>query len=147
MTEQLAFDIYKVDEKATIAAVEKYLKQAREYKVTEYIPEEQKITTGYTPRYHGHTYAINSPVENIAITNVDEPERRKKHMDRAGRAIKRLGSKQQEIINKRYMEDDNVMDCEVADEMGYSVRHYRRIKSVAIHRLAGILGLVVLAEE
>lgn len=40
--QQLVKNIYKVDEEATKDAVEKYLLQAREYKITEYIPEEPK---------------------------------------------------------------------------------------------------------
>jgi hypothetical protein len=45
------------------------------------------------------------------------------------------------------MEDDYVSDTDVAAELGYSDRHYRRMKSLAIYRLAGILGLVVLKDD
>lgn len=141
----LAFDIYLVDEEATKNAVEKYLLQAREYKVTEYIPLEQKIIAGFEPRY-GSPYDVSKPVERIAIQNVDEPERRRRHVERTEKAIARLGSRQQTIIRKRYMDDDNVMDFTVAQEIGYSDRQYRRYKSVALFRLAGILGLVKLRE-
>lgn len=142
---QMLLDIYPVDEEATRDAVEKYLKQAREYKVTEYMPEEPIVTAAYNDMPRGG--GVSDPTARIAITNVDEPERRRRHVERAERAVKRLGSRQQELVRKKYLDDDDVADMDVAAELGFSDRHYRRIKSVAIHRLAGILGLVVLRED
>jgi ArpU family phage transcriptional regulator len=144
---QLAFDLYKVDENGTREAVEKYLLQAREYKVTEYIPEEPSIIASYSNAPRSLTGKISDQTGSIAIANVDEPERRRRHVERAERAISRLGQRQQKIIRARYLDDDNVMDFEVAQELGFSDRHYRRIKSVAIYRLASILGLLVLIDE
>lgn len=141
---QLSMGIYPVDEDATREAVEKYLKQAREYQVTEYIP----LTTTTTPGYSGmpHSGAISDQTAKIAISNVDEQERRKRHVERAERAVSRLGSRHQKLIRKRYLDDDDVLDYNVAEELHLSERQYRRLKSVAIHRLAGILGLVVLRD-
>jgi ArpU family phage transcriptional regulator len=144
---QLAFDIYKVDEDATRAAVEKYLSQAREYKVTEYIPEEPSITASYSVTPRSFTGRITDQTGRIAATNIDEPERRRRLLERAEKAIGRLGQRQQKLIRTRYMDDDNVMDSEVAATLGYSDRHYRRIKSVAIYRLATSLGLLVLLDK
>lgn len=143
---QISMNIYEVDEEATKDAVEKYLLEAREYAVTEYIPLEQKITPSYEPRLHGNTNTVNSPVQDIAIKNVDEIDRRRKHIERVEKAVSRLGRKQQTLIRMRYLEDDNVMDSEVAAELGYSERHYRRIKSVAIYRLATSFGMMILRE-
>jgi len=145
--QQISMAIYEVDENATKDAVEKYLMQAREYKVTEYIPIEPKLTPAYEPRFHGPTNEVSSQTENIAIANIDETERRRKHVERAEKAISRLGSRHNKIIRLRYLEDDYVADSDVAHELGYSDRHYRRMKSVAIYRLAGMLGLVVLRGE
>lgn len=143
---QLALDIYKIDEEATKDAVEKYLLQAREYMVTEYIPEEPKYTSDYSDTPRSYTGKISDPTANIVIRNVDEPERRRKHIERVERAVSRLGARQQKIIRMRYLEDDYVMDIDVATELGYSTRHYRRMKSIAIYRLATSLGLIVLKE-
>lgn len=143
---QLSMSIYPIDEDATKRAVEKYLFQAREYKVTEFIPLEQKVTAAYEPQFRDK-YAVSSPVQNIAIYNIDEPERRRRHLERANRAINRLGTTQKQLVQERYIEDDNVSDMEVALRLGYSDRHYRRIKSLAIYRLADALGLVVLMDE
>ncbi|REK54726.1 MAG: hypothetical protein C6W55_10360 [Thermobacillus sp.] len=144
---QLCLGIYEIDEEATREAVEQYLYDAREYKVTEYIPLDPKVTPLYEPRYHGPTNAVGSQTERIAITNVDEQERRRRHIERVEEAVSRLGAQQQKLIRMRYLDDDNVMDIEVATALGYSTRHYRRIKSYAIYRLATALGLVVLREE
>lgn len=147
MGAQISFSIYEVDEDATKEAVEKYLLQAREYMVTEYIPLDPKITPMYEPRYHGPTNAVGSQVEKVAVANVDEQERRRKHVERVERAVSRLGARQQKLIRMRYLEEDHVLDVEVAAALGYSTRHYRRLKSIAIYRLAASFGLVVLREE
>lgn len=144
---QLSFGIYKIDEEATKEAVERYLLMAREYMVTEYIPLDPKITPLYEPRYHGPTNAVGSQTERIAILNVDEQERRRKHVERVEKAVSRLGARQQKLIRMRYLDEDDVMDSDVAEVLGYSTRHYRRLKSIAIYRLAAALGLVVLKED
>lgn len=144
---QISMSIYEVDEEATKEAVEKYLLQAREYMVTEYIPLETKVTPLYEPRYHGQTNAVGSQTESIAIANVDEIERRRRHVERVEKAVSRLGARQQKLIRMRYLDEDHVMDTDVAEALGYSTRHYRRLKSIAIHRLAASFGLVVLREE
>jgi len=143
---QYAYDVYPIDEEATKNAVEKYLRQAREYQVTEYIPVEPKYISVYSEIPGSYTGRISDPTANIAAMNIDEPERRRKQVERAEKAISRLGTVQQRLIRMRYMDDDNVMDIDVAAELGYGDRHYRRIKSFAVYRLATILGLVVLHE-
>lgn len=145
--QQLIMNIYKVDEEATKDAVEKYLLQAREYRVTEYIPEEPTITASPNVRYHGPTNVTGDQTADLAIRAADEMERQRRHIERAERAINRLGERQRRLIKVRYMEDDDVMDYNAAEELGFSDRHYRRIKSVAIYRLAGMLGLMMLLEE
>ncbi|MEK3915921.1 ArpU family phage packaging/lysis transcriptional regulator [Paenibacillus sp. FSL H7-0331] len=105
------------------------------------------MTPSYESRFHGNTNTVSSPVENIAIQNIEEQENHRKHIERAERAINRLGTRHQKLIRARFMEDDYASDTDVAAELGYSDRHYRRMKSLAIYRLAGILGLVVLKDD
>ncbi|WP_052487934.1 ArpU family phage packaging/lysis transcriptional regulator [Gordoniibacillus kamchatkensis] len=105
------------------------------------------MTASYELRDYKPSNIVSSPVEDIAIKNIDEINRRQKHIERAYKAINRLGTKQQKLIRMRYMEDDYIADSEVAAELGYSDRHYRRLKSFAIYRLANMLGLLVLKEE
>lgn len=143
---QLSFDIYQIDEDATRDAVEKYLLQAREYAVTEFIPLEPSVVAALSDMPRSFTGKTSDSTGSIAAFNVDEPERQRRHIERAERAICRLGSRQQNLIRKRYMEEDYVMDSDVAYELGFSERHYRRIKSVSIYRLASMLGLLVLRD-
>lgn len=140
-------EIYRVDEAATREAVEEYLLQAREYAVTAYIPEEAALTASYSSSPRSTTNLTSDQTGRIAAANVDEPERRRRHIERAHQAITRLGVRQQRLVRMRYMDDDNVLDLDVADELGLSPRHYRRIKSVALYRLATILGLIVIYSD
>lgn len=144
--EQLDSGIYNVDEEQTKLAVEKYLIQAREYKVTEYIPDEPVTTASYSDMPRSNTGVTSDSTGSLAIRTVDIMERRRKHVERAEKAIRRLGAKQQLVIRERYMNEDDAWDHDVAHKIGYSERHYRRIKSWAIYRLANSLGLIVLKE-
>lgn len=143
---QITFDIYKVDDKATRTVVEKYLMQTREFKVTEYIPLEPAITASYCDTPRSVTGITSDSTGRIASINVDEPERRRRQVERVEKAVSRLGGRQQRLIQLRYLEDDDIMDYHAAAELGLSDRHYRRIKSIAIYRLAASLGLLVLQE-
>ncbi|MBH5316710.1 hypothetical protein I6N90_02660 [Paenibacillus sp. GSMTC-2017] len=143
---RMSLENYKVDDSATKDAVEKYLLQAREYQVTAYIPMEQSITASYNDMPRSYTGMTSDHTGRLAAINVDEPERRRRHIERAESAISRLGAKQQQLIRARYLDEDSVLDIDVAMEMGYSDRHYRRIKSDTLYRIATILGLLVLKE-
>ncbi|MNL07082.1 hypothetical protein D3C87_1277420 [compost metagenome] len=143
---QITLDIYKVDENATREAVEKYLLQAREYKVTEYIPEEPSMTASYSDMPRSNTGLTSDQTGDLVTRMLDEIERRRKHVERAEKAISRLGWKQQKLIRARYMDEDDSWDYDTAQQIGYSDRHYRRIKSIAIYRLASTLGLIVLKD-
>lgn len=144
--EQIDSGLYNVDEEKTRLAVERYLVQAREYKITEYIPDEPVITAVYSDMPRSDTGVTSDSTGNLAIRLVDSMDRRRKHVERAEKAVRRLGAKQQLIIRERYMNEDDAWDHDVARKIGYSDRHYRRMKSYAIYRLANSLGLTVLKE-
>lgn len=136
-------DLYEIDEIATRHAVEKYLHNAREYRVTEYIPIEPSIVAKLSDVPRSYTGKTSDSTGRAASINVDEPERRRRHIERAELAITRLGERQQQLIRLRYMQDDDVTDTYVAMEIGFSERHYRRIKKQTLLRLATTLGLLV----
>lgn len=85
-------------------------------------------------------YKVTAPIDSGL------PDERRRHVDRAEIAIARLGGRQQKLIRVRYMDDDDVMDFDAAEELGFSPRHYRRIKSIAIYRLASSLKLLQFKE-
>lgn len=62
------------------------------------------------------------------------------------RAVNRLGKKEREIIQLRYLEDEN-FDYIVAGEVGLSERTYTRMKARAFYKLAFMLKLEVLSED
>lgn len=143
----MSFDIYKVDENATKEAVEKYLLQAREYKITEYIPVQPTVVAGYSDMPRSFTGLTSDQTGDIVTKNIDEINRRKAHIERAEKAVSRLPQRQQTLIRARYFDSsEDVWDYEAAEEIGYSERHYRRIKTLAIYRLASMLGLLVFKE-
>lgn len=63
------------------------------------------------------------------------------------RAVKRLPKRQRQIIEKRYLEDEDAFDYIVCTELGMSESTYGRQKAKAVYRLAFMLNLEVLAEE
>lgn len=146
MAEQLVLDIYDIDNDATKNAVVNYLIKAREYQITEFIPEEASITATHSVTPRSYTGLTTDQTGRLATYNVDEQLRRKKHIERTNKAISRLSERQKYIICTRYIDNEDLTDYEVAEQLGYSVRHYRRIKSKAIYRLATMLGLMRLNE-
>lgn len=140
----MEMELYNVDVEKTRLAVERYLNKAREYQVTEYIPDEPVTTASYSDMPRGG--GISDAAGNLAIRTVDIMERRKKHVERAEKAITKLGYKQQLVIRERYLNEDDAWDVDVARKIGYSDRHYRRIKNKAMSRLATSLGLLVFKE-
>jgi ArpU family phage transcriptional regulator len=66
--------------------------------------------------------------------------------ERVERVVGRLSKKEEEIIRKRYLEDDS-FDYIVAGEVGLSERAYTRMKTRAFYKLAFILKLEVLVED
>lgn len=142
---QLQFELPELDRRETQRAVEDALEKARIFRQIGFEPREQKITQSYTKREHsGSTNVINKPVEDIAIHNVDVPEQRRKHVERVEWAVKRLGSKERQLIIGRYLEDDYVTDYEVYNNtLHISESSYYRIKWRAFYKLAFALKLEV----
>ncbi|MOA56980.1 hypothetical protein D3C78_1810710 [compost metagenome] len=65
----------------------------------------------------------------------------KEQYEQVERAISRLKRLERLIINKRYMEDEDVYDYNVYSEIHMSERTYYRWKSSAIYQLAFALRL------
>lgn len=120
-------------------AVEDALTKTRLWKQMDFEVREQRVTMLYEPRYHGKTNKVDSQVADIAIYNTDEPERRKQFIQLVESSVRRLGTIQRKIIENRYLSDDYVRDIDVALELGYSERQYRRYKAEALYRLATML--------
>lgn len=143
---QLSFP-WEIDREATRKAVEEHLETARIYKQVGFMRREMKTAPSYEPRFHGATNAISKPAEDIGTWNVDTDERMKETQERVDRAVGRLGRLERQIIQQRYLEDDEVFDYNVFSDLHLSERKYYRVKSNAIYKLAFALRLEVYAEE
>jgi ArpU family phage transcriptional regulator len=142
---QMSF-LPKIDRKAMQKRVEEALKTARIYKQIGFVRREIQTTPNYEPRYHGQTNKIGKPVEECAVWNVEREREIRELTERVEKAVSRLSKKEEEIIRKRYLENES-FDYIVAGEVGLSERTYTRIKARAFYKLAFMLKLEVVIEE
>ncbi|MED0676735.1 ArpU family phage packaging/lysis transcriptional regulator [Aneurinibacillus thermoaerophilus] len=111
-----------------------------------FVRREIGMTPAYEAWYHGATNKTSDQVAECATWNVDEEERIRQLTERVEWAVSRLSKKEEEIIRKRYLEDES-FDYIVAGEVGLSERTYTRVKARAFYKLAFMLKLEVLAED
>ncbi|MGQ7279986.1 ArpU family phage packaging/lysis transcriptional regulator [Brevibacillus thermoruber] len=116
---QLSF-LSKIDRKETQRRIEEALETARIYKQIGFVQREISNTLSYEPRFHGQTNKTSAPAEECAIWNVDTEERLRNLTERVEKAVSRLGKRQQQIIRKRYLEDEHATDYRVWGEIGLS---------------------------
>ncbi|MDM5154863.1 ArpU family phage packaging/lysis transcriptional regulator [Bacillus sp. DX1.1] len=154
MTKQLSF-LPKIDRAATQERLEGVLESVRIYRQFGMIRKEMKVTPSYEVRYHGPTYDVGKPLEDVALANIQQSEREEwldKMSFRIDQALSRFGNNgagknQRDIIIKRYLEDEDVCDYMVYNEIGMSERTYRRVKARAFYNLAFALRLEVYEQE
>jgi len=142
---QMSF-LPKIDRKATQKRVEEVLETARIYKQIGFVRREMRNTPAYEARYHSATNKTTDAAADCAVWNVDKEKEIIELTERVEWAVSRLSKKEEEIIRKRYLEDEN-FDYIVAGEVGLSERTYTRMKARAFYKLAFMLKLEVLAED
>jgi ArpU family phage transcriptional regulator len=138
--------LWEIDREATRQRVEEYLETARIYLQIGFVRREMKVTASPEPRYHGPTNAVGKPAEETATWNVDTEERMKEIAERVQKAVGRLGRLERQIIEMRYLNDEEIYDYNVYTELHMSERKYYRLKSKAIYKLAFMLRLEVFVE-
>ncbi|MDA1774258.1 ArpU family transcriptional regulator [Bacillus cereus] len=154
MTKQLSF-LPKIDRAATQEKLEGILESVRIYKQFGMMRKEMKITPSYEKREHGPTHAVGKPLEDVAISNIQQNEREEwleKMAFRINQALSRFGNgiagkNQRDIIMKRYLEDEDICDYMVYNEIGMSERTYRCVEARAFYKLAFALRLEVYETE
>ncbi|PHG57560.1 ArpU family phage packaging/lysis transcriptional regulator [Bacillus toyonensis] len=154
MTKQLSF-LPKIDRTATQEKLEGVLESVRIYRQFGMIRKEMKVTPSYEIREHGPTHAVGKPLEDVAIANIKQ-SKREEWLElisfRIDQFLNRLGNGsagriQRDIINKRYLEEEDVCDYMIYNEIGMAERTYRRWKSRAFYNLAFALRLEVYGTE
>lgn len=143
--EQMVFP-WEIDRETTRQRVEEHLETARVYRQIGFVRREMKVTASPEPRYHGPTNVIGKPAEETATWNVDTEERMKEITEKVQKAVSRLGKLERQIIEKRYLEAEDVYDYHVYTELHMSERKYYRLKSKAIYKLAFMLRLEAFVE-
>lgn len=151
---QLTF-LSKIDRAATQEKLESLLEEVRIYRQFGTIREEMKVTPSYEVRYHGPTNVVGNPLEDTALENIKRSEREQYHKNMSFRINQflsllgngRAGKIQGDIINKRYLEEDDVCDYMIYNEIGMAERTYRRWKSRVFYNLAFALRLEVYEVE
>ncbi|MGG3519534.1 ArpU family phage packaging/lysis transcriptional regulator [Bacillus pseudomycoides] len=151
---QITF-LSKIDRTATQEKLESLLEEVRIYRQFGMVREEMKVTPSYEVRYHGLTNVVGNPLEDVALENIKRSEREQylKNMSfRIDQFLSRLGNGragriQRDIINKRYLEEEDVCDYMIYNEIGMAERTYRRWKSRAFYNLAFALRLEVYETE
>ncbi|WP_036746548.1 ArpU family phage packaging/lysis transcriptional regulator [Paenibacillus sp. UNC451MF] len=136
----------EIDREATRQAVEERLESARIYKQLGFIRRETKTTASYELREGGTTNIISKAAENAAIYNVDTEARLQQKQEQVEMAVSKLNRTERQIIEKRFMEDDEIFDYHVFNDLHMSERKYYRMKSSAIYKLAFALRLEVYVE-
>ncbi|MFZ7805167.1 ArpU family phage packaging/lysis transcriptional regulator [Bacillus thuringiensis] len=154
MTKQLSF-LPKIDRAATQEKLEGVLESVRIYRQFGMIRKEMKVTPSYEMREHGPTHVVGKPLEDVAIANLQQSEREEwlelisfrmdQFLSRLGNGS--AGRNQRDIINKRYLEEEDVCDYMIYNEIGIAERTYRRWKSRAFYNLAFALRLEVYEAE
>lgn len=154
MTKQLSF-LSQIDRAATQEKLEGVLESVRIYRQFGMIRKEMKVTPSYEVREHGPTHTVGNPLEDVALENLQQHKREKwlEHMSfRVDQFLSRLGNGragriQRDIINKRYLDEEDVCDYMVYSEIGMAERTYRRWKSRAFYNLAFALRLEVYEQD
>ncbi|PED84316.1 ArpU family transcriptional regulator [Bacillus pseudomycoides] len=154
MTKQLTF-LPEINRTATQEELENLLEEVRIYRQFGMIRQEMKVTPSYEIRYHGSTNTVGNPLEDVALENVKRSKREQFLKDmsfRIDQALIRFGNGragriQRDIINKRYLEEEDICDYMVYNEIGMAERTYRRWKSRAFYNLAFALRLEVYETE
>ncbi|AST91131.1 MULTISPECIES: ArpU family phage packaging/lysis transcriptional regulator [Sutcliffiella] len=143
MVAQLSFNLPEIDREATKKAVENSLEKYRFYLLS--VPEEKipRITASYSLIPPSNTNAFYSSTEQVAIERVDLERERLEYIERIRRAVNRLGTRERELIIKRYLEEDEVYDYEIYNELGMSERRYYRLKGRIFYKLAFILKIEI----
>ncbi|MED3068141.1 ArpU family phage packaging/lysis transcriptional regulator [Bacillus thuringiensis] len=149
MTKQVTF-LPKTDRTAT-KKLEGILENVRLYRQFGMMCEEMKVIPSYEIRYHGPTNDVGKLLEEVAMANIQQSERAEwiketsVHIDQLliGLGNGGAGKDQRNIIIKGYLKDEDVSDYMVYNEIGMSIRTYRRVKARVFYKLASALRLEI----
>lgn len=137
----------KVNRVATERKVKQMLDLARDFIRMGFHPGiEAKTTAQYLPIPPSRTNRFHSGTEQAAIKNAQIEQERGAHVQRVLAAVKRLGTREQELILARWFGDDDRTDVETYIQLNMTHASYYRTRSRAFYKLAFALGVEVYDE-
>ncbi|MFY0543643.1 ArpU family phage packaging/lysis transcriptional regulator [Brevibacillus sp. H7] len=138
----------KVDRVATERNVKKMLDLARDYICMGFHPGiEAKTTAHPLPVPFSKTNRFQSGTEQAAVRNAAMEQERSAHVQQVIAAVRRLGTREQELILARWFGADDRTDVETYIQLNMTHASYYRTRSRAFYKLAFALGVEVYEEE
>lgn len=135
--------LFEIDREETRRRTEEELEKARVYSKVGIVRREIRNTPSYEPREHQGTNAISKPCEDVAIYNAQRELDLKLAYERVELGLEALKRVERQIIEMRYLDDEDINDYNVYMELHMSERSYYRRKSGALYKLAFAMGLEV----
>lgn len=135
-----------IDEVATREAVEKALAEVLLYRDFDFERKEVKMISAYGDAVSEsqRSNVTSDSTANVALANVSEEERRKKHIFSVERALHKLSPRQRTLITERYLTTFDIYDKDVYyGIMGISSKTYEKIRAEAFYLLAFHLRIYV----
>lgn len=140
--------LFEINREETRKRTEEELEKARVYSKVGIVRREIKNTPSYEPREYQGTNAISKPCEDVAIHNAQREMDLKQAFERVEKGLRALKRMERQIIEMRYLDDEDANDYNVYSELHLSERSYYRRKSGALYKMAFAMGLeVYIADE
>lgn len=138
--------LFKHDEDETWRRVEERLESAMIYKRFGFIRREAKLTASYSDMPRSQTNVTSDQTGDLSSYNVDREAKLQQEYEQVMMAVGQLVPIQREIIERRYLTEEDITDINVYVEMEMPERSYYIAKSKAMYRLAFALRLEVYEE-
>lgn len=126
----------QIDRRATRKRVEDVLETVRMHRLIGYVRRERGVISG--------SNQVLKVEEQAAMYQVDTEEQLIGLCAEVEQALLLLDELEQEMISKRYLQRDKLLDFLLFHELNLSERTYRRVKAKAIAKLAYMLRLEVI---
>ncbi|MCY9660286.1 hypothetical protein P5G65_27810 [Paenibacillus chondroitinus] len=124
----------QIDKRATRKRVESLLDTVRLYQTLGSVRRDGAMHDAHKVAEMSAEYIVASAREEQAALLYDEVEQ----------ALSRLDEQEEEIIRRRYLQKEKVLDCFLYHDFNFSERTYRRVKGGALDKLAYMLRVVVI---
>lgn len=148
----MSFELPELDRKETQKAVEAALERYRIFKYITFEEKEVSITSNIDDIGGGKSNLTSDQTGNIAISNVDHQEHRRRYCLKIERAVKRLPRMEAFLVEERYMSEESeyITDVNVYSfkfQPPISATTYTSIRWKAFYKLALSLNIAVTTDN